>query len=1441
MQGHARSLGAVGLGMSAAITAPLVGMATQALSFAADFEKSMNVIEAVTGAPAAAMQALNDQALQLGKDTIFNANEAAEGMLELAKAGMTTEQVAAAIPGVMNLAAAGEMALADAANVATGALQTFNLDASETTRIADLYAAAATASTASVADLTQGQRQAGFAFAAANMPIDDMVTSLALLTNEGLTGSDAGTALKNMLVQLMGPTVKAKKEMKRLGIEIFDVNGNMLMMPDIITEFNEALAGLTMQERNAALDMILGSDGMKAMIPLLDAGTAGFADMKTAVNEQGAAAKIAQALTDGLGGAMERLGGSVSTLLTTTAKPFLGFISDFLDGVGNLIDSIGELPQPVINAALAFGAVLAAAGPLVGIAAAVAFALSALGTAAAPILLVVGAVAALAAGIVYLDSIGVIDLGAMWETAKTKIDAAITSVKAWITQIQTQGLISQETMIASFELPGNWGDILRFTIGMGAALKTLSGAVTGDMGAAEIAELNTVLTQAFGVEIATRIGNIATHIATLKTALADASSVGEWFTGIGTFATNVGTEIQGIVDEARKQIQTALEAIDFTAEFGPVKLSVEPELKTTLEITDIIKGKFDLKNFVGDMKIGETAELKVSPTVTSFKIGEGVEFLVTPTVTSFRMGEGVEFLVTPTITSFRWGEGVEFLVTPTITSFKWGEGVILEVTPEFTKVNIGESFGLQISAGGKIDIKLGASDFNVDFSTLVSTIQIKLATLSGEISSAFNTGGWTGLGALAKEKIAGVGTDIGAAFGEMVLFAQIGLVLAMANLRAQFDTLMAGDTLTMIDASKVGAWAQRQADAAKAQLDAVFGEDNFGTRMIERAQATVTKITDAMAGFGDMSAMERFNAGVASVLATFGLISGFKTEALTAVSTTLTTLATSIAGFATTIIAGLDANMLATTLKGAAKGMSEAIVIAFAPENLGQLGKAAGTMVTTLVTKIGDLLAAPEFGENVGKAVGEAAAAIAVGAAAMVQGIADELGKPGVWDAAVTQIGTFVSGFATGVAEGVKSRDWSVVAQAIVDGIGAAIVAPIKAIINNPAGLLGIEPDAWFKENFPGGEGGFGRRGPVPGGLEVEKAVVQEAVMPPGRSTMQIATGLLEGLEASGIMAPVPVPVDPQWTTIQTAIPDFTGPPVKIPVTAEWPANVADILRPPVPIEIPAKIVPDKTIDIVIPPFEMPVTPKIEWPTGGQLSDILRESMGGGGADTPMSVRVEATSITAAAGLSDLQVTAMVSELKPPAVMPEIKVKGVMSNDVSQASAGLGSVLSQGASEVASSLSGFKWPALPPFEWPKLPPFSWPPYDPFKWPPIPRPDWIDQMRVPRPSWLGEMLSWSPQVQVVSGGAPTEPGQLQHGTSYWRGGWAKVGEEGEEYVNLPRGSKVFDHDTSMAMAGAGGGNVTVQFTGPITIANDMDLNALADKLTYLITQRQNRRG
>lgn len=362
--GGLRRVGEVAVNALADAGRAVAGFLKDSVSTAGDVEQTLNVLAVTSGATADEMAKISDKAIALGGDLELpatSAQDAAQAMLELSKAGFTAQESMDAAKGVLQLAAAAEVDAGTAAQIAAGAINAFGLEAKDSARIADLLAGAANASSASMTDLADGLKQGGFAFDAAGQDIDDLVTSLAALTNVGLTGSDAGTALKNAMMRLMNPTDKAAKLMKTLGINAYDAQGVMKPWPQVLDNIRSATAGMTQEQRNQALGTIFLSDGMKALIPLLDLTAEEYDALKAKVTEAGSAQSVAGAQTQGFNGALAGLQSQIETvqliigtkllpLLTPLIQQFAasaGKVGEFISTFSNLAPEIGKSSDPL--------------------------------------------------------------------------------------------------------------------------------------------------------------------------------------------------------------------------------------------------------------------------------------------------------------------------------------------------------------------------------------------------------------------------------------------------------------------------------------------------------------------------------------------------------------------------------------------------------------------------------------------------------------------------------------------------------------------------------------------------------------------------------------------------------------------------------------------------------------------------------------------------------------------------------------------------------------------------------------------------------------------------------------------------------------------------------------------------------------------------------------
>ena len=363
-----------GQSLSIGLTAPILGLALLIGGLGTTYESALNTFQAVTKATSEEMAQASQVAKQLGADVSLpatSAKDAALAMSELGKAGLTAAESMAAAKGVLQLAAAGQLEEAKAAEIAANALNSFSLKAEEATRVADLLAAASNASSAEVTDVAESFSQASASFAAAKIPIEDLTTAIALLANAGIKGSDAGTSLKTFLSSLQAPSKEGARALQELGVTVFDLEGKMKSLPDIIGQFDKSLTGLTDEKKVQAIQAIFGSDASRAAQILFKEGAAGFEQIKNAVTQTGAAADLAAAKTKGVGGAFESLKSQVETIgitifdaLKGPAEQGLIILAENLGKVSDYLSNLGQSNPEIIQMAAIFLAVVAAVGPL---------------------------------------------------------------------------------------------------------------------------------------------------------------------------------------------------------------------------------------------------------------------------------------------------------------------------------------------------------------------------------------------------------------------------------------------------------------------------------------------------------------------------------------------------------------------------------------------------------------------------------------------------------------------------------------------------------------------------------------------------------------------------------------------------------------------------------------------------------------------------------------------------------------------------------------------------------------------------------------------------------------------------------------------------------------------------------------------------------------------
>lgn len=326
-------LAAAGIGMAAPIAA--------AVRQGAAFESTLLNIKASTGATQSELDKIRQSAMQMSQALGVGPTEATQGMLELLKAGMSLDAVlGGAGKTAMEFAKVGEMDVAQAAVVMSDAMNVFKVSSDVA---ANALSSAADASSTSISQMSEAFSMSSAVAGLANQSIEDLSATLAILANNGVKGSDAGTSVKTMLMRLMAPADDAVGALDQLGLSVASfrgADGQMLPMVQIIETLNKAMGGLDQTAKDDIFRRIFGADAIRAASILATSGVDGFNSMRDAMKSALPVGEKYKILMSGLAGssaaaiaALQRLAIAVADAVAPALAAVVPFITGFIDGL----------------------------------------------------------------------------------------------------------------------------------------------------------------------------------------------------------------------------------------------------------------------------------------------------------------------------------------------------------------------------------------------------------------------------------------------------------------------------------------------------------------------------------------------------------------------------------------------------------------------------------------------------------------------------------------------------------------------------------------------------------------------------------------------------------------------------------------------------------------------------------------------------------------------------------------------------------------------------------------------------------------------------------------------------------------------------------------------------------------------------------------------------
>ena len=580
MQGIGRSTMGVGRSMSAGMTLPLVAGFGAAIKTGADFEQQMARVGAIAESSKGELKAMSDQAVDLGAKTSKSAGEVAQGMEELAALGFSAKEIMKAMPSVISASEASGADMAETATIMASSLNAFGLEAKDSGHVADLLAMAANKSAADISYMGDALKYAGPPAKALNVSLEDTSAAIGIMSDAGLEGSQAGTALRASFIRLAKPTKQSQKAMDAMGISLTNSKGEFVGMPGLIKQFQDGMKGMTKEQKLANVAQIVGTESASGFLTLIDAGPDKIGKFSKSLKDSNGASKTAaDRMKDNLKGSLEQLGGAFESLAIIIAKIMAPSLRSLAEYVTALVEKFNKTPDSIKIVLIVLAALAAAIGPLLIVMGALAASWGA-----------IAAATGIALGPIALVAAGLAGLGAGFIIAYNKSATFREGVSNALDAVGRTFKVVTGTVKAFFKMMGGWssqGDGIDILTKLGFSTKQIQ-AISGfaDKVREVLSSMGKAISKTFsqlkvgdafknmfagiadffkkdGAQILEALGNIATGIAAVFKFIWPIISyiIKDLWNSIKGFVTGLLTVVKGVI-----QVLTGI----FTGDFSKI-------------------------------------------------------------------------------------------------------------------------------------------------------------------------------------------------------------------------------------------------------------------------------------------------------------------------------------------------------------------------------------------------------------------------------------------------------------------------------------------------------------------------------------------------------------------------------------------------------------------------------------------------------------------------------------------------------------------------------------------------------------------------------------------------------------------------------------------------------------------------------------------------------
>ena len=346
----AKALGNLAKWAGTALAGSMAALGGYSIKVGSDFEAAMSKVQAISGASGDALNALTAKAKEMGATTQFSASEAAEAMSYMAMAGWKDSDMLSGIKGIMDLAAASGESLATTSDIVTDALTAFGLQAKDSTKFANVLAAASSNANTNVSLMGDTFKYVAPLAGSLKYSVEDVALAVGLMANAGIKGEQAGTALRSTFTRLVDPPKEAAVAMEALGINVKNADGSVKPLMQTMQELRKAFNGLSDSQKAEYASSLAGKEAMSGFLALVNASDADFNKLSKAVNNaDGSAANMAKTMQNNLQGQFKQFQSVTEGIGISIYDKFKKPLTDAFSGVNG---ALGDLNKSITGGEL---------------------------------------------------------------------------------------------------------------------------------------------------------------------------------------------------------------------------------------------------------------------------------------------------------------------------------------------------------------------------------------------------------------------------------------------------------------------------------------------------------------------------------------------------------------------------------------------------------------------------------------------------------------------------------------------------------------------------------------------------------------------------------------------------------------------------------------------------------------------------------------------------------------------------------------------------------------------------------------------------------------------------------------------------------------------------------------------------------------------------------